>query len=213
MGRGYEWARQAGIRTSDRILDIGSGAGASLFLLHLYGSRDLVGSDPFLPEDRELAPGLLVLKQHHGDISGEYDWITMNHAFEHVPDPRAVLRSMQRLLRPRGRVLVRMPVMGQYAWRKYRTNWAQIDAPRHLVLYTAPAVQQLADSEGLRVERTFYDSTGFQFWGSECADMGRPHAGASATFSRGRLRAWAAQAQRLNRSAEGDQAGFVLSPL
>jgi len=212
MERGYEWAPEARPRTSDRILDIGSGAGASLFLLHRFGFRDVVGSDPFLPEDRELAAGLLVLKQHHGYISGEYDWITMNHVLDYVPDPRAVLGSMRRLLRPGGRVLVRMRVLGQHAWREYRTPWAKINAPRPLVLYIARAVQQQADSEGFRVERTFCDSTRFQFRGSECAAISRPHAGASATFSRGRLRAWDAQAQRLNRLAEGYQAGFVLGP-
>ena len=209
-GKGLDWARAAGLRTDDRILDFGCGAGRNLLRLHLYGFKHLAGADPFLAGHRAVAPGVQLTKAGHAEINGQYDWVMMHHTFEHVPDPRETLRSARRLLRPNGRILIRMPIMGKAAWRRYGTSWAQIDAPRHLVLYTDRAIAMLAESEGFRVARTFYDSTAFQFWGSECVLAGRPFSAGRRDFSEAQIAAWSVKARQLNANQDGDQAGIVL---
>jgi len=71
---------------------------------------------------------------------------------------------------------------------------------------------------GLRIVRVAYDSTGFQFWGSEQyqrdlalfdpnTDLANPQI---ALFPPELLQAYAAQAVELNASGQGDQAVFVL---
>ena len=209
-GRGVPWAKRVGIGVNERLLDLGCGSGEQLLRLWLYGYRHLVGADPFLSEDSELVPGVPLLKRYHNDLEGEFDWITMNHSFEHVPDPRAVLRSTHRCLAVGGRALIRMPIMGTNAWRKYGSNWVQIDAPRHLVVYTLEAIQKIALSEGFEIEQVFFDSTAFQFWGSELVAAGKPYRDGPADFSAKQVARWEKAAQQLNRDSVGDQAGVVL---
>ena len=113
--------------------------------------------------------------------------------FAAVPDPRATLQSAFRLLAPKGRVLIRMPIMGQEAWRRYGVNWVQIDPPRLLAVYTLDAVHRLAAEEGFEVDNIYFDSKAFQFWGSELALRKQPFASDAPTkvFSEDQMLAWA----------------------
>ena len=214
-GLGLQFVRDAGIAPGESVMDIGSGVGENLVHMSLLGHRDVIGSDPFLPEDVD-RNGVTVLRRHHSELTGSYDWVVMNHSFEHVPDPHAMLASATRILAPGGRILVRMPIMGSAAWSRYGMDWAQVDAPRHLVLYTPDAVDAMAAAAGLRVDRLFYDSWSFQFWGSELVRRGLPHKGASlqqarAHFSKSQLAAWERESRELNRRGEGDAGGYVLT--
>lgn len=213
-GIGLGWIHEAGIQARESVLDLGSGAGENLVFMQLFGHRSLTGSDPFLDRDLDVQ-GIPIRKARHEQLTGLYDWVTMHHSFEHVPDPEAMLASATRLLAPGGRILIRMPVMGTYAWKKYGRNWSQIDAPRHLVVYTQDAVRQIADRAGLVVEKIFFDSWSFLFWGSELAAQGLPHQGASmeqarAHFSKEQLAKWQAMAVELNKAGDGDAGGYVL---
>ena len=213
LGRGFPWARQAGIRPTDKILDLGCGRGENLLLLHLLGYQDLLGADPFLEKSLEVAPGVIVQKAAHEEIDGRFDWVMMHHSFEHIADPRALLSSVHGILADGGRVLVRMPVAGSWAWRMYGVNWGQIDAPRHLVLYTLQAFRDFAEECGFLVDSIFFDSDSFQFFGSELVQSGRPFVGRpTEDFSAEQMNSWAAEAERLNRASDGDQACYVLKP-
>ena len=211
VGRGFSWARKAGIRPADRILDFGCGRGENLLMLHLLGYRNLLGADAYLDTSMEVAPGVPVLKATHKEIEGRFDWVMMHHSFEHIADPRALLTSVQGMLTNEGRVLIRMPVTGSWAWRKYGVNWAQLDSPRHLVLYTMDGFRQLAEECGFLLDDVFYDSDSFQFFGSELVRSGEAFVGRpTVRFSSQQMAAWAKEAERLNRTRDGDQACFVL---
>ena len=214
-GIGLRFVRDAGISPADSVIDIGSGVGENLLHMRLLGHRDVLGSDPFLPEDVD-RHGVKVLRRSHAELTGTYDWVVMNHSFEHVPDPHAMLASAARLMKPGGRILVRMPIMGSAAWHRYGMDWSQVDAPRHLVLYTPRAMDAMAQAAGLTVTRLFCDSWSFQFWGSELIAQGLPHKGASmqqarAHFSRRQLRDWERESHELNARGEGDAGGYVLT--
>ena len=102
MGRRVGHGR-AGMRPSESILDLGCGAGEHVLHLHNLGFRHLVGADPFLDAGREVAPGVQLYRRRHDEIEGQFDWVMMHHTFEHVPDPRATLASVARVLAPGGR--------------------------------------------------------------------------------------------------------------
>jgi SAM-dependent methyltransferase len=152
-----------------------------------------------------------LLKATHEELDRCFDWVILNHTFEHIADPRALLTTVHRILARNGRVLIRIPLAGTWAWRHYRTDWVQIDAPRHMVLYTANGFRRIIEECGFLLDRVFYDSGGFQFWGSELVRAGKMHkTNPGDHFTAEQLAAWGAEAERLNRALDGDQAAFVL---
>ena len=214
-GRGNQWVVESGTRLRHSILDLGCGGGNDLLHMYLLGFHRLAGADPYVPDAHEVAPGVPVWKKFHHEMEGQFDRIVLHHTFEHVPDPRATLRSCRRLLAHDGKVVVRMPIMGKFAWREYGTNWVAIEPPRHLVVYTTDGFERLARSEGFRVEKLFYDSTEYQFWGSETVVAARPHSpstGPRRYFTDEQLAAWRKRAHALNAAQDGDQGGYVLVP-
>jgi SAM-dependent methyltransferase len=212
------WVRNAGAGLDARVLDVGSGSGDLLRQMRTEGFMHLTGVDPYVEADLEIAEGVAVLRRSLSSLTGEFELIMLHHAFEHMPDPKQALCDARRLLRPTGTILIRIPVAGSYAWRSYGTDWVQLDAPRHLHLHTSESMRILADGAGLEIVRTEYDSTGFQFWGSEQYRRGisltdpRSHAFGSegSVFSRREMKDFERRAAELNRKGIGDSACFYL---
>lgn len=199
------------------ILDVGSGAGGTLVALSHFGFRDLVGVDPFVAEDVTYESGVRVLKAELSDLTRRFDLVLANHSLEHVPDARAALGEIRRVLRPGHYAVVRIPVVA-FAWREFGVNWVQLDPPRHLFLYPAETFKSLAEGAGFAVDEIAYDSTAFQFWGSIQYERDIPLAGersyfvnpSNSIFSPEEIAAFEARAAELNRAGEGDQAVFYL---
>jgi SAM-dependent methyltransferase len=198
-----------------RILDVGCGSGKLLQRMATLGFRNLSGVDPFLPEETSNGNGVTLRRAHLEAVrDGKYDLIMFHHSLEHVGDPRGTLRTAARLLAPSGRCLVRLPVVSE-AWEEFGTNWVQLCAPRHMWIPTEKAMALLADSTGLKVEKVEYDSTPFQFWGSELIQKDKPLNSVDPYNFRGRLRfremkELCRRAESLNREGRGDQAVFLL---
>ena len=193
-----------------RIVDIGCGdAAVTLRQLDKLGFGKLVGVDPFLSHEKiVVSPNLYLRRAPLSTADPAAELILLNHSFEHVPDPRGLLISLRPLLAPTGRVLIRVPILG-YAWRHYGTNWVQLDPPRHLHLLSVVGMKRLATAAGLQVERCIYDSTSFQFWGSESLAAGRCLASVSKPGFLAELRL-RQRARDLNTRGEGDSAAFIL---
>ena len=198
-----------------RILDVGCGRGKLLRRMAALRFSHLTGIDPFLRGRFRDDPGLRIRKCALADLAGEeFDLVMFHHSLEHVPDPAAALRSAAMLLAPGGKCLVRLPVVS-YAWEKYGTNWVQLDPPRHMWVPTERAMRILAESAGFRTEAVEYDSTGFQFWGSELYVRGVELRLASSwmlvrEFGIRRLRQFREQTRLLNLASRGDQGSFLL---
>jgi SAM-dependent methyltransferase len=196
-----------------RILDVGCGGGALVRRLVDLGFAGAMGVDPFVAGDLSYKGRLSVHKANLAVLEGVFDVISFHHSFEHMPAQRAVLERARALLAADGRVLVRIPVVGGEAWDEYRADWVQLDAPRHLVLHSLDSFTRLAGEAGFAVERVVYDSTGFQFWGSELYRRGiaLTKAGAS-PFSAADMAAWDQRACRANAAGRGDQIAAFLRP-
>lgn len=196
--------------TGSRIVDVGSGAGHNLQHLWNSGFRHVVGYDPYFRAG-ERAP-FEVHQQIPDWFAGHFDVAMMHHAFEHVADPVAQLRLLSSLLRPGGRILLRIPLADSWAWEHYGVDWVQLDPPRHRWLFTERALGVLAGSVGLRVRSTWRDSTPFQFWGSELFTRDEPLLGAGPPSDPAVLDELRRRAEELNRAGRGDQGVFWLEP-
>ena len=138
----------------------------------------------------------------------------LNHSFEHMPDPLRQLTYLEKLLSDGGICMVRVPVASSYAWRHYGVDWVQLDAPRHLYLHTPMSMGILAEKSGLEVFDIRYDSTYFQFTGSEMyarnISLSEAENMPSEQFSRRAVRRYQHMAEKLNAKGLGDQAAFYL---
>ncbi len=211
-----EWVRTAEVSRDAMILDVGCGNGWLLRHIRAAGWHRLTGVDPFLDHEITWPDGVVLRRCALDEVTGHFDFIMAHHSFEHMPDPCAAARHMARLLAPGGRVLIRVPVADSEAWRTYRSDWVQLDAPRHHVIPTRVGMEHIARQAGLRIERVTYDSTGFQFWGSDqyrhdvaLADA-RRRSGDACLCSASARAQYDARARVLNESGGADQACFYL---
>jgi SAM-dependent methyltransferase len=201
-----------------KILDFGCGRGHLLRTLQTFGFRDLTGLDAFIDEDLDLGRGLKIFKGSLGRLDATFDLIMMHHSFEHLIDPAETLSHSKRLLAHGGTLLIRMPIVNK-AWESYRENWVQLDPPRHLILYTERGFRKFAEECGFEIEKVVYDSTAFQFWGSEQYRKDIPlkdprshdiFENPESVFSAEQIGVWETEAMKLNREGLGDQACFYL---
>lgn len=197
------------ISKDSSILDIGCGRGALLKLLHIYGFKDLTGIDPYITENIVHNNGINIYKKDIYNIDRQYDLVMIHHAFEHMPSPHQVFSQLNKIVTDNGRILIRIPIVDGYAWRKYQMDWFQVDAPRHLFLHTVKSIALLAEMHNLTIESVKYDSKYHQISISEQYTRNIP----ASEISRLSLKekyAFKRKARELNSLHDGDQACFIL---
>ena len=194
------------------ILDVGCGTGMRLYTLKEIGFQNLLGVDPHIDGDHTYKNGLRVEKKPLAEVSGKWDVIMFHHAFEHVDTPLETLREVRRLLQPTGTCILRIPTASSFAWRHYRTDWVQLDAPRHSFLHSRQSIENLAKAADLQLTSVQCDSTDFQFLGSElyCRDIALKDSGGTNLFDKAEINEFKAETERLNAAGDGDAAAFYL---
>ena len=215
-----EWLRYlvAPVPAAGGVLDVGCGSGFHLLALRDCGFSNLLGVDPFISESVSYPGSVRIKKCGISDIAGEFSLITMHHVFEHVENPVETLEQARRLLKPNGQILIRIPLSDSDAAQRYKENWVQLDAPRHITLQTRKSMECLAKKAEMKIARVVYDSTGFQFWGSELYLRDIPLRDSRSNsndpnnpiFRSDEMESYARLATQLNSLERGDQAGFVL---
>ncbi len=208
----FNWIFRGCMSLDSRILDVGCGSGALLQEMSSYGFSNLTGIDPFLPDDHmSLAEGPRILKAYMKDMRDErFDVVMLHHVFEHLEDPQRSIMEARDLLSAGGRVLIRVPLADSYAFRKYGRFWVQIDAPRHIFIPTASGMYGLAERAGLQIENIIYDSSGFQFSGSEAYLRGMSIEQSANIFSKSEGGRFHDYSIFLNLIRDGDSASFWL---
>ena len=205
-----EWFRRVGVGRSARILDVGCGKGHLLVELHEAGFRHLLGVDPYVAADVVHPNGVRVLKREMREVEGAFDFVMLNHVFEHLADPAGALRDAGRLLAPGGTLLIRIPVADSWAWRTYGADWAQLDAPRHFFLHTRASMDRVAAEAGLRLADVVHDERGWTELASEAYAADVALVDQPTPSDPVRQAAADARAAERNRRGEGDQACFYL---
>jgi SAM-dependent methyltransferase len=141
------------------ILDVGCGDGFHLDLIKRYGRPGwrVVGVDlDARAVQRARARGLEVqlgtvdqtaLPEHSVDLA------LCIQTIEHVGDPPALLRSVGRLLKPGGRLMIVTDNTGSLDFRLFRNrHWGGYHFPRHWNLFDRRSMHKLAAAAGFEVE-------------------------------------------------------------
>ncbi|MDO9375256.1 MAG: class I SAM-dependent methyltransferase [Ferruginibacter sp.] len=213
----YQWMKNTRAQYDDAILDIGTGNGSLLTRLHRIGYTNLTGIDPFISESKDYG-AVKILKKDVFAVSDRYDVVMMHHSLEHMFEPKKVLAQLLKVLKPGGRLLIRIPVMGNYGWKKYVTYWCGIDAPRHIFVPTEKALKLMLEEAGFEIERFEYDSSDYVIWSSEQYLKGMPlHDPKSqmvnpkeSMFSKGQIKEFRKLIQAENKKGNGDTAAIYL---
>lgn len=198
-----------------RVLDVGCGSGLLLLILYEAGFQNVEGIDPFYPSDRPVGGKVPVyrrtLAEHIACQQAPYDAVMYHHVLEHIADPEAELYLVKRLLKPEGRVLIRLPLAGSYHWKHYGTDWFQLDAPRHLSIPSVQGMREMAERCGYTVEYVGFDALPLHLHASELYRKGIPGSQHRPdVHSRRQWKEFARITERLNRTGDADSGVFVL---
>lgn len=213
--KGYDVLSDLKITKTSRILDVGCGNGEHfLYPLAEVGFKNITGCDPYISEDISYDNGLEIKKKDVFEINNSFDIITYHHAFEHLPNPAENLKKVNDLLSENGVCIIRIPTVSSYAWEQYKSNWVQLDAPRHFFLHSKKSIELLAEENGLELFDIKYDSNHLQFTGSELYLKDIPLKDLKnkevRKMAKKHKTAYNKKAKELNKKNEGDQAAFFL---
>lgn len=78
-----------------------------------------------------------------------FDVITCFHVFEHLYEPRAVLKKVAEWLKPGGIFYVNVPNCDSAGAHIFRSYWYALELPRHLFHFSPSSLGNLAHSVGL----------------------------------------------------------------
>ena len=83
-----------------------------------------------------------------------FDLITMWHVLEHVDELRWQIAQLQRLVKPKGRIVIAVPNNKSYDGQYYNAHWAAYDVPRHLNHFNRQTITKIFKSNGLELKKT-----------------------------------------------------------
>jgi ubiquinone/menaquinone biosynthesis C-methylase UbiE len=216
------WFSEAHLKKNDHILEVGCGNGKLLFTLKEAGFKNLLGVDPFIQKDIVYSENFKIFKKEFHQIDDLlFDWVMFHHSFEHLENPKAVFEKLTRLLKPNGNVLIRIPLIDSYAWDIYGTDWVQLDPPRHYFLHSKKSIEYLSHSFNFKINKIVYDSTVFQFLGSEqykkqihlMSNESYFINSNNSIFNEEDLKLFNDKAKELNKNKTGDTACFFLQKM
>lgn len=209
----------AKVSATSKILDVGCGNGTVLHRLKEGGYKNISGIDPYISQDILYKNGLRIAKKNISELEEKFDLITFHHSFEHVVDPVKTLQDAKQCLTPGGKILLRVPTVSSEAWDLYHTDWFQLDAPRHLYLFSRDSIKLLAAKSDLKFVGTYDDSSAGQFLASEQyrqgialnAENSYLTSPKKSIFTSEQIEAFRLKAQAVNKAGRGDQIVVVLS--
>lgn len=213
----YSWIKNAGVQYDDAILDVGTGNGSLLLSLFRIGFTNLTGIDPFIDADQQYG-SINIYKKSIFETKGQYDYIMLHHAFEHMDEPGKVLQQLFKLLRKGKYLLIRTPVMGMYSWKKYGANWMDLDAPRHIIIHSLKSMQFLATQAGFELRQTIFDGNYMSLIGSDqyAKNIAWPDANSyikdkvASGYTKKDIETFKAINAQNNKMQQADQAAFYL---
>lgn len=147
--------RQVGKAGGRRVLEVGCGAGGMLKPLQRFGT--VHGIDIATDYVRACHEhGLARMLTGSGDAlpfaDGTFDLVALFDVIEHIPDERATLVEVRRVLKPGGTVFLSVPA--------YQFLYSQNDrVVHHQRRYTARQLRRQLEAAGLRVEKVSYFNT------------------------------------------------------
>lgn len=142
-------------RTAGRILDIGCGSGSFLHRMKLEGWE--TWGVELSRKAADLGNSLHGLNIQAGTVhqaklpAAAFDYIRLNHSFEHLLDPRATLDRIRSLLAPEGLLFIGVPNVDSVPAAVFGRHWWNLGPPVHPFGYSARTLTPLLREHGFEV--------------------------------------------------------------
>ena len=157
--RPHSWPLEPVPQGSKKLLDLGCGSGAKLFEFAERG-YEVWGVD--VGEDsiricRELLPQGHFIQgelQETGLPDSYFDYIRIDNALEHVPNPKEMIAECHRLLRGGGPLMIYVPHGRSLSMRFMKGNSISAWIPFHLQLFTPKSLRWLLEDAGFNPQIT-----------------------------------------------------------
>lgn len=143
------------------LLDVGTGYGTFVEIAQNEG-LNAIGIEPannlFLKAKSKLGKNVI-----HSDLDNfsknnkaTFDFIAFIHVIEHVRNPKLVLGSLLKLLKPQGILYIETPNIDSFLAFVEKENYTFLTPPDHLNLFSKESLKILIDKVGLDAQSTFY---------------------------------------------------------
>ncbi|MBL6937429.1 MAG: class I SAM-dependent methyltransferase [Alphaproteobacteria bacterium] len=158
----FGW-RDARFEGPGEFLDVGCGNGSFLLIMRAMGwrvrgvevstaaaeaARKVYGLDVF---------GGFLPDAHYPEAT--FDYIRLNHSFEHIDNPREVLREIKRIIKPGGTLFIGVPNVSSVVAKAFGPYWYNLGPPVHPYGYAPKSLSRLLTQEGFAVETVRYNSS------------------------------------------------------
>ena len=145
--------RKVALPKDAKLLEIGCGTGHNLEMLGQFGSVDALEVDDVARAMAEKRLGHKVLSAPLPELAGvaddRYDLVAALDVIEHIPDDKAALEGIARVLKPGGKLLATVPAH-QWMWSAHDV------VNHHQRRYSKAAFRKLIDQSPLKLESIGY---------------------------------------------------------
>lgn len=151
------------------VLDIGCGNGWNLYQYKQQGWK-VAGVEPSkIAAEIGNQAGLNI---YNGDLlsagfeANSFDYIRLNHSFEHIHNPDEILSEIHRILKPDGKVFIGVPNIAGVNSKIFKKYWYYLGAPVHTFNYNTDTLRQMLEKNNFKVIKTNYNGNWAGFLGS-----------------------------------------------
>lgn len=138
-----------------KILDVGCGVGDTLVLLKELGwetyGMDIDAKAVMIAKKRGVDHVRVGFYQDIISYPDNYfDAVRLYHVIEHLDNPLRCLRLVNKKLKKGGQLIIGTPNAKSFLSHLFGTYWYNLDAPRHLVLFSPITLEQAVKRTGFR---------------------------------------------------------------
>ena len=160
------------------ILDFGTGAAG--FLLKAKDFAQNCEGIELEKRVHEYWGSNLMLHKNLDEVDKKYDLITAFHVFEHLKDPRLILKQLMSKLNDNGKIVIEVPNSDDALLTLYNSEFKNFTYwSKHLFLFNAHNLKVLGQQAGLKVisimQYQRYPLSNHMYWLSEESPGGHKH--------------------------------------
>ena len=98
--------------------------------------------------------------------SDSFDYVRLNHSFEHMTDPNRILKEIWRILAPNGKLMIGVPNGASLNARLFGRFWYHLALPVHVFLYSPTTLKMMLEKHKFAVQRLVFNSDNAGIQGS-----------------------------------------------